>query len=500
MVLAADCLEELRFPLAAKIIGDAKTEFNGVSTDTRSINKGDLFIALSGDKHDGHVFADQAVAEGAAAVVVREEVPLQVPQLLVDDTGIALGRMGALSRLNWQGQLLAITGSNGKTTVKEMIGTILKHAKTEAEILMTEANHNNTLGVPMTLLKLTEENKYAVIEMGTDSPGEIPYSAALTKPSVAILTNITMAHFAGFGSRENIAREKGSLLEHLIADGLAIINGDDDFCPLWESMAKDKGIMRLLKFGYGETCDLRISNAHNTEKGVAFNIVLSAKAAEIMGSINAHNIDNIDNMDLKEISLELPVTGLHNCLNATAAFAACCSIGLTPSNISDALAGFENLKGRLNNLPLSNNCLVLDDSYNANPASMIAALNALNDIAGDRKRVAIIGDMFELGDEELAGHRQIGEFAGKLNLDGLLACGSMAEEVIATYHKAVDNNGAINTELVRSFATATEANEYLDDYINQHGFIDTAFLVKGSRGMTMDRSVNFLMGKLGEKS
>lgn len=493
MVLAANSLEELCFPLGGKIIGDMQTSFNDVSTDTRNINKGDLFVALSGDKYDGHTFAEQATSKGAAALVVREELALPIPQLLVDDTTIALGRIGALSRLNWHGELLAVTGSNGKTTVKEMIGAILRNANKATEVLMTEANHNNTLGVPMTLLRLAEDNKYAVIEIGTDSPGEIGYSAALAKPSVVILNNVTLAHFAGFGSRENIAREKGSLLEHLVADGLAIINGDDDFCPLWEEMAKKKGVVRVLKFGYGDSCDLRISNAKNTSTGIEFNISLSVKATELMDFANTGKSS-------QEIVLELPLSGLHNCLNATAAYAACCSIGLAPSKVSDALTDFNNLKGRLDNIPLTNNCFVLDDSYNANPASMIAAINTLDERAAGRKRLAIIGDMYELGDEAMVGHQQIGELAGKLNLDGLLACGEMAEEIIKSYNKTKGATNKNNGDLVQAFTSAKEANEYLDDYIVQHGFENTVFLVKGSRGMRMERSVDFLIDKLGKHS
>lgn len=497
MVLAAESLDELRFPLGGEVIGDTKTHFNNVSTDTRKINKGDLFVALRGDNYDGHAFAEQAVAGGATAIVVDEELPLSVPQLLVDDTATALGRIGAMSRLNWHGDLVAITGSNGKTTVKEMIGAILKHCNKDTDVLMTEGNNNNNLGVPMTLLRLTKDHKYAVIEIGTDSPGEITYGAAMAKPSVVILNNISMAHYAGFGSRESIAREKGSLLEHLVADGLAIINGDDDFCPLWEDIAKTKGIMRILKFGYGEECDLRISNPHNIQSGVAFEILLSAKASELLQHTNTTELP-------QKIALQLPLLGLHNCMNAAAAFAACCSIGSAPEKVSEALADFynHNIKGRLQYVALNNNCFILDDTYNANPASMTAALKTLDEHAEARSKVAIIGDMLELGDESLASHKQIGELAGKLGLDGVLSCGEMADEVISAYTnvKPGDVNKGDSNNLVKSFASVDEINEYLEGYINKNDIKDTAFLVKGSRGMTMEKSVDFLINELGKRS
>ncbi len=497
MVLAADNLAELRFPLTAKIIGDGATSFAGVSTDTRKLHKGDLFVALRGDKYDGHVFAEQAVSGGAAALVVSEELPLDVPQLLVDNTAAALGRLGSLSRLNWRGELVAITGSNGKTTLKEMIGTVMHNCASDGDTLMTEANHNNTLGVPLTLLRLTEAHKYAIIEMGTDHPGEIGYSAALAKPSVVILNNIATAHLAGFGSRENIAREKGSLLEHLVADGLAILNGDDDFCPLWEDLAKSNGVARILKFGYGKTCDLRIDNARHTENGLAFDIILSSKVSDVLGRLT-------NDKHLREVTVELPVAGMHNAMNATAAFAACLSMGSPSSSILDALGKFYNVAGRLHQISLANNCLLLDDSYNANPASMAAAIDTLNARAFGRKRIAIIGDMYELGDAAKEGHREIGGLAGDLHLDGLIACGSMAEEVIDAYRQAAGSDCEKGMDFLRAFADTTSGNEYLGEYLDEHikasGIRDAAFLVKGSRGMAMEKSVDLLMNKLGTHS
>lgn len=493
MMLAFDSVTDLQVPLAAKVIGDADTAFAGVSTDSREIKAGNLFVALLGERFNGHEFIEQAVSRGSHAVVISEEpiTDYKVPALMVADTSLALGRLGALNRLNWQGELVAITGSNGKTTIKEMLGAILDKA------LLTAANNNNTLGVPLTLLRLSAEHDYAVIEMGTDSPGEIAYSASLAKPSIALLNNIGKAHLAGFGTSENIAREKGTLLEHLSADGIAVLNGDDEFCPLWEELLKTKQ-RRVIKFGFSDGCDILVSGLTTNNAKISFQLTATEKLLEVLG----------DNMSKKlppskfigtSIPIDLPLAGVHNAMNATAAFATGCCLGLEPASMVSALAKFDNLSGRLEYIELAEGCFLYDDSYNANPSSMASGLQTLATAGeGDDniRCLAILGDMYELGDAEIKEHQALGELVAKLKIDGVLVCGKFAAEVIKGYRQINPSDAA--TKLVQQFASTDELNSHLAQLHRDKPFKQTAFFVKGSRAAAMEDTVRFIIRHLGK--
>ena len=478
MILAMSSVVELQVPLAGKLLGDSEVSFAGVSTDSRTVEKGNLFVALRGENHDGHDYVEQAIQGGSSALVVSrdsvgEMAQTSVPVILVGNTSIALGRLGAINRLKWKGELLALTGSNGKTSLKEMLGAIIGKSA-----LLTPANNNNTLGVPMTLLSLSEEHEFAVIEIGTDRPGEIGYSASIAKPSIAIVNNLGKAHLAGFSSHEELAREKGSILTCLNAGGVAIVNGDDEFCPLWQEMAepKIKGD-RFIKFGYSPSCDVRLSEVQTQGTKQRFIISLSKKLSTYYP----------DAMSVEQ-EMFLPLPGKHNAMNAAAAFAGALCLGFSPKTIAEGLAKFKNVPGRLSFIPLRNGCFLLDDSYNANPHSMMAGLETLAEFK-DKRIIALLGDMYELGKDELTEHRAIGEFASGLELDHLFTCGNLAQEIGKGYR---EHRGDKN---VKSFATIKE----LKAYLGKESFDNTGFLVKASRAAEMDKVADFLRKHIGER-
>ena len=541
MPLMFDKLEELQTPLAGRLIGENGTVFHGVNTDTRSIKKGDLFVALVGEKDDGHDFIDNAISKGAAALITSHEVTAAVPSLVVDDTAHALGRMGALSRLGWNGQLTAVTGSNGKTTVKEMLGAILSQDK---PTLITADNENNQLGVPLTLLKLSAEHKYAVVELGTDKPGEIAYSASLIKPSVAIINNAGKAHLGGFGDEKSIAEEKGSLLNFLAADGVAVLNADDEYFPVWKDLVVGR---RIIKFGCCEDADVKVEQAEHIEqsdKGISFNIVFrtSMAQAENYSTLLKSNMPESKIIESK-ILMNIPLLGKHNAMNAAAACAAAWAMNIKPSVMQQALKDFSAIKGRLDYLGLDNGCFLIDDSYNANPVSMEAALRTLADLqlanaagieekAGTEKtgtektehinRVAILGNMHELGESSSAEHKKLGELAADLRINTLLTCGDAAENCLHSFRQcfgqrfrqpckqnikqsdiSVKNIPGKNTpdkNIIesKSFNTPQEVNDYLDE-MELDKMKGTIFLVKGSRASLMEKVAQHIVHKLGKR-
>ena len=544
MPLMFDKLEELQTPLAGRLIGENGTVFHGVNTDTRSIKKGDLFVALVGEKDDGHDFIDNAISKGAAALITSHEVTAAVPSLVVDDTAHALGRMGALSRLGWNGQLTAVTGSNGKTTVKEMLGAILSQDK---PTLITADNENNQLGVPLTLLKLSAEHKYAVVELGTDKPGEIAYSASLIKPSVAVINNAGKAHLGGFGDEKSIAEEKGSLLNFLAADGVAVLNADDEYFPVWKDLVVGR---RIIKFGCCEDADVKVEQAEHIEqsdKGISFNIIFrtSMAQAENHSTLLKSNMPESKIIESK-ILMNIPLLGKHNAMNAAAACAAAWAMNIKPSVMQQALKDFSAIKGRLDYLVLDNGCFLIDDSYNANPVSMEAALRTLADLqlanaagteemagtekAGmekteDMNRIAILGNMHELGESSSAEHKKLGELAADLRINTLLTCGDTAENCLHSFRQcfgqrfrqpckqnvkqsdiSVKNIPGKNTpgkntpgkNIIesKSFNTPQEVNDYLDE-MELDKMKGTIFLVKGSRASLMEKVAQHIVHKLG---
>ncbi len=421
-------------------------EFHGVSSDTRSIEAGMLFIALKGPNHDGHDHVQAALAAGAAAALVDHPLDVAIPQLVVEDTRLALGRLAAAWRQHLGTHLLAITGSNGKTTTKEMCAAILGSA---GKTLATRGNLNNDIGVPLTLLRLTAEHDYGVIEMGANHIGEIEYLTGLTRPQVAIITNAAAAHLEGFGAVAEVARAKGEIYRGLVKDGVAIINADDPFSGLWRDLSVGH---RTITFGLQNSADIGVRG---------------------MGDINGSELEVLT--PLGEFHLSLPLPGRHNIMNALAAIAAGIALGIDLEQIAEGLNHMAPVSGRLHKRSGINGATVLDDSYNANPASMRAGLEVLAGCGGIR--LFAMGDMAELGAEAGELHRRVGLDARELGIDALYATGTLSHAA----SEAFGDNGFF-------FKQQQQLIDALLPQMNR----DITVLVKGSRSSHMERVVEAL--------
>ncbi len=443
-------LDEAARAVQGRVQG-ASVPFSGVTTDSRTVNAGDLFVALKGERFDGHAYVEEAARHGASAALTSRLVAgaMPVAQLLVADTRLALGTLAAHWRLRFQLPLVALTGSNGKTTVKEMLAAILaRHCGEREAVLATEGNLNNDIGMPLTLLRLRERHRYAVIEMGMNHAGEIDYLTRIAQPAVALVNNAQRAHVGLLGSVEAIARAKGEIYSGLSPTGIAVINGDDAFAAYWKRLNSAR---RIVTFGLGEAADVRA-----TISGAQLRIVTPADA----------------------FALTLKVPGEHNVRNALAACAAAHALEIAPHAMQAGLAGFAGVLGRLQRLHCVSGCLVIDDTYNANPESMKAAVTVL---AQERARkVFVMGDMAELGAEAPAMHAEVGRFARAMGIDVLLALGEASRN-------AVDAFGAGATHFAQL--------ESLQLAATREAAGGVAILVKGSRSMQMERVVEALCAK-----
>ena len=423
----------------------------GVSTDTRSLIPRDLFFALKGERFDAVRFLDQAFARGAAAAVVeRSAISTNAhtqPLIVVDDARVALGRLAASWRLRFALPLIALTGSNGKTTVKEMIAAVLRRACAgQDQVLATKGNLNNDIGVPLTLLGLRAPHRYAVIEMGMNHAGEIRYLTRLARPDVALVNNAGSAHIGLLGSVEAIAAAKGEIYEGLDASGIAIVNADEAFAPLWRGLNLSR---RVVEFG------------------------LDAPAA-VTGRYRGHALHSeiVLQTPNGEAAFELQAPGVHNVRNALAAAAVAVALDVPADTIARGLANFCGIEGRMQRRQGINGAALIDDTYNANPDSMRAAIAVLAQVPG--KRVLVLGDMAELGELASEMHAQIGQAARNSGIERLLTLGELAQNVCLAFGR-----GAQHFSRIEDLLAALEPE--LD--------ADTTVLVKGSRSMRMERVV-----------
>jgi UDP-N-acetylmuramoyl-tripeptide--D-alanyl-D-alanine ligase len=446
-------MSQVALALDATLHGD-DVLMTGVSKDTRDIRSGDLYVALKGERFDGHQFARQASAAGAAGMLVSDLQPLPVPQVQVADTRLALGRLAAYWRQHWAelqaaGMLIGITGSNGKTSVKEMCSKVLSDFAGVDAVLATRGNLNNDIGMPMTLLELREQHQYAVIEMGANHVGEIDYLSAIARPDVAILNNVGPAHLEGFGSLEKTAQAKAEIYNGLSEDGVAVINRDDAFSAYWMDYCS-----ALKKLGFSmqdKSADLYAEKMDNNR----FLVTLGTEQAE----------------------LSLKVPGKHNVMNALAATAAVYSAGIPLQFIVDSLSSFENIKGRLTQRYSDIGCLVIDDTYNANPLSVSAAIDVLAGITVP-ERVLVLGDMAELGSDAAQLHAEIGAKARQAGIDSLYATGELSVNTT----EAFGENGF-------HFTGKDDLIEALNDRLSG----SEAVLVKGSRSAAMEEVVERIL-------
>jgi len=438
-------LSEASQALAARFMGD-DVLLDGVSTDTRSLSGGELYIALRGPNFDGHDFVSQAIAKGAKAVMVDHDMQLTMPQLIVSDTRLAMGQLACIWRQKFSIPVLAVTGSNGKTTVKEMLASIMSGI---GEVHATRGNLNNDIGVPLTLFKLGEQHRSAVIEMGANHPGEIAYLVGIAKPDIAIITNAAEAHLEGFGSLEGVARAKGEIYAGLSHEGIAIMNADDQFAELWREIIKPR---QKIEFGLEHASDI---SAEFTPTG----------------SGNAMRIKTAT----EEIQFNLPLLGKHNVLNALAATAAALAANVTSDVIKLGLQKMQAVPGRLQAKVGIHASRIIDDTYNANPASVNAAITVLQDFPGDH--YLALGDMGELGSGEEELHRQVGRLARQQGVDRLYAIGELAKHAANEFGE---------------HAYAYDAHDSMVAALNKDLHKDATLLVKGSRRMHMERVVEAL--------
>lgn len=440
--------------LGGELVGK-DVEFRAVSTDSRSISAGDLFVALHGDKFDGSQYVSLAAEKGAVAALVNAESyhgeSMTCPIVLVKDTRLALGKLSGYWRDQFAIPLVGITGSNGKTTVKEMLTAVLRVAAgSEDAVLATQGNFNNDIGMPLTLLRLRKQHQYAVIEMGMNHSGEIDYLTRIASPDVAIINNAGSAHIANLGSLEAIAQAKGEIFAGLAKQGTAIINADENFAPMWRVLA---GAHPMIEFALNAQAPVKAEVQTN-------DFIQFIKVKTPTGDFSA----------------TLHVPGLHNVHNALAATAAAIALKVPPAKIAAGLEKFSGVAGRLQRLAALQGAVVIDDSYNANPMSLHAAIEVLIQAAG--KKILVLGDMGELGIEASRMHAEMGAEARRLGVNKLYALGELSSYAVKEFGAGAQH-----------FQTIEELTEVLKAELGK----DCTVLVKGSRFMKMERVVKELV-------
>lgn len=451
-------LSETAGILNGQLVGEDAT-FSSVSTDSRNLKPGQLFVALSGPNFDGHDYIGKAQQAGAVGAMVQRELDTVLSCVQVDDTLQGLGGLASTWRARSGARIAAVTGSNGKTTVKEMLAAILE---CKGSVLATEGNLNNEIGLPLTLLRLQDQD-FAVVEMGANHSGEIETLSKIASPDVALITNAGRAHLEGFGTVERVARAKGEIVRGLSRDGTLVINADDDWAGLWRELA---GSVRVRTFGLDPSADVTISEQSLRSEW------------RTDGFYNCFQVQTPEG----EFEVELVLAGLHNCRNALAAIAVAGLMGSTPEQMRQGLARVKPVAGRLYPILGRGGVLVIDDSYNANPDSVSAAIEVLAgsvDVPG--RHFLVLGELAELGEGVDQIYRQLGELASSVGIEHLYAVGAATE--------AAESFGSGG----RSFQNKQQVITTLTDELRSGDMV----LVKGSRKAAMETVVHALSGEGG---
>ena len=439
------------------ISGLAETFFHGISTDSRSIKKGNLFIALRGDNFDGHDYAEAAFRLGAAGILAQDEDKIsrlktdkKFAIILVTDTLFALGEIAHAWRQKFSIPVIGLTGSSGKTTTKEMIASILGRKK---NILKTEGNLNNLIGLPQTIFHLNEGHEWMLLEMGTNTRGEIKRLTQIADPDIGLITNIGPAHLEGFGSMDAVREEKGDLFLHMKSSGTVVVNLDDEAVVL----AADRWRGGKVTFSMSPNADVTVNDIErNGVKGIHFNLVIRGVAQKV----------------------EMKITGLHHLYNAMAAAAVSVAIGMDSKTITEGLSAFRPFSGRMEVSKLRNGAFLLDDSYNANPASVREALMTLKDLKTGHSAYVFLGDMLELGEQADEMHRRIGMLIATIGVNALFLRGDFSK---MTATGAME--GGMAPENIFYLSDEESGSDYLKDHLKKGDWI----LVKGSRRMKMEK-------------
>lgn len=437
---------------AAKVLESSTitrdAEFYGISTDTRNLIPQSLYVAIKGEHFDGHSFINEAVSKFAGAALVSQKVDSPIAQLIVKDTITALGTLSAHWRNNFSLPIIGVTGSNGKTTLKNMIASILReNCNNDAEVLATEGNLNNNIGVPIMLARLNKQHRFGVIEMGMNHLGEIDYLTHLVKPHVAVVNNAAAAHLEGVKDLQGVARAKGEIFSGLDASGIAILNRDDQFYDYWQSLVNDH---KQINFGINNKADVMASFPDATTT-----LIHTPKG---------------------DISIKLPLLGVHNVMNALAATATTLAINISLETIKKGLENVKPAPGRLRQHILENGVKIIDDTYNANPASVDAAINTLAALNGTS--ILILGDMKELGANAKELHADIGKKAHKAGINYLFTLGELSQAATKAFGKNAEH--------------FTEKSDLLAA-IQKHMENGNNILIKGSRSMHMEKIVAGLL-------
>lgn len=442
-------LSTLASKLNGKLLGP-DMNYTGLSLDSRSIKPHELFIAIRGEKFDGHNFIELAKQRGAAAAMVDYAIDTDLPLVLVQDTRKALGELAKQHRRQFSIPIIALTGSCGKTTTKEMIRSILAEV---GPVLTNFKNFNNDIGLPLTLLNLNAQHRYAVIEMGANHAGEIAYLTQITQPNVALVTNIGPAHLQGFGSMTGVAQAKSEIFSGLTKKGIAVINADDKFT---DTLQKASASFRSVSFGLSGAYDFSATNLQIDTDGKATFLLHAPGAKEMM------------------ISLNLP--GQHHVMNALAAAAAVSQVGIELAHIKAGLEKMQPVPGRIIVNKTKLGATLIDDSYNANPSSVAVALKLLAHYSG--QRIFVMGDMGELGQNAVDYHRQIGQLAKELNIDAVYTCGDLSQETAKAFGVSAKHYPN-HQELILALKTHLQKN--------------VTILIKGSRSAQMEKVAAALM-------
>jgi UDP-N-acetylmuramoyl-tripeptide--D-alanyl-D-alanine ligase len=443
----------------ASMIGDAT--FDGVTTDSRSAVAGNLFVALRGERFDAHDFLADVVAKDVAAVVV-ERIPkgLTIPALVVPDTRAALQAIGRYWRQQFSFPMIGVTGSNGKTTVKEMIAAILANAFGEQHCLATRGNLNNDIGVPLTLLRLQASHQAAVIELGMNHPGEIALLAGIARPTLGLVNNAQREHQEFMASVEAVAKENGAVLDTLQADGIAVFPADDPFTSLWRDYAERSGQRKIVTFGLSGNADVTCDCQPN-----AFGSNLEVRIGD------------------QQFAVRLAAAGLHNVRNALAAIACTFAIGIPLDAIVRGIESFVPVNGRLQRKTARNGATIIDDTYNANPDSVRAAIDVL--AQAKEPRVLVLGDMGEVGSEGQLFHEEIGAYASDRNITRLFTYGKLARHASDAFGASAKHHDDLDSLTQALEAVVTD---------------QATVLVKGSRFMKMERLVHHLVSEQPKES
>ena len=450
------------------IAGDGGKMVYGVCTDTRHIRQGNLFIALSGENFDGHAFVQKALEDGAAGIIVKDAGKISLAMageraavIQVDDTLRALGDLAHAHRQRFSIPVIGLTGSSGKTTTKEMLSCILKQ---ERKVLKTEGNFNNLIGLPQTIFRLTRRDDIAVLEMGTNARGEIKRLTQIAAPDIGLITNVGPAHLAGFGSVDVVREEKGDLFFNMSPSGIAVVNLDDDaVCQVADRWSG----RRRVTFSMSAHADVSVSDIKkNGARGTSFNLIMGDRACKV----------------------ELKVAGIANIYNAMAAAATALAAGVGVASIQQGLTMFEAVSGRMEIIKLQNDAYLINDAYNANPASMREALLTLKDLKSSHNAFVFLGDMLELGDAAPEMHRRVGMLLATIGVTAVFLQGDFAD---ATAAGALD--GGMTTQQIVFLKDAGEVVANFKKQLRKGDWI----LVKGSHGMKMDRIVERICEDIG---